>query len=120
MKRLLCTAWMTLACTVTEGPSPTTATWDEPAPTDELEAGRRVWLTTCKRCHATGQAGAPRLGDREAWRPRMAQGEPTLLRHALEGFEGPAGTEMPARGGNPKLGDAEVLGALHYMLSRSK
>lgn len=120
MMRHLCAACVLLGCTVSEAPSSETALWEERAPTEELERGRRVWLSTCKRCHGSGRAGAPRLGDRDAWRPRLAQGETLLLEHALGGFAGPAGTEMPARGGNPKLSDAEVHGALRYMLSKSE
>ena len=29
---------------------------------------------SCKVCHATGAAGAPKVGDAAAWEPRLAKG----------------------------------------------
>lgn len=98
-------------------PAPPEPLWERTAPSAALEAGRILWLANCKRCHGTGKAGSPRLGDGEAWRPRLAKGEQVLLERALSGFEGSSGGEMPPRGGNPNLTDAEVKQALGYMLS---
>ncbi|MBU0601378.1 MAG: c-type cytochrome [Gammaproteobacteria bacterium] len=81
-----------------------------------LQAGREVWLGTCRECHANSLSDAPQAKDRDAWRPRAAKGREALYRHALDGFEGPSGTEMPARGGNASLTDAEVKSAVDYML----
>jgi len=44
------------------------------------------WSRSCALCHVNGAGGAPRLGNAEEWRPRLAQGEETLLKHAIEGF----------------------------------
>lgn len=85
-------------------------------PLPGLEQGRRVWLGTCVGCHGDGLAGAPAVGDRGAWAPRLAKGRATLLRHALEGFFGPDSSMMPARGGNDTLSDRDVGAALDYML----
>ncbi len=85
-----------------------------------LQRGRIVWLETCKVCHATGLAGAPKIGNRQAWQARIAQGKPTLYQHALNGFMGSAGTEMPARGGNDALSDSEVKAAVDYMVAASQ
>ncbi|MDX5298970.1 MAG: c-type cytochrome, partial [Gammaproteobacteria bacterium] len=74
---------------------------------------------TCKVCHGPGLAGAPALGDADAWKPRIAQGQDVLTRHALTGFEGRAG-QMPARGGNDALSDADVAAAVRYMVARSQ
>lgn len=41
---------------------------------------------SCAFCHATGNAGAPLVGDVEAWTARVAAGEASLLRHTLEGL----------------------------------
>ena len=93
--------------------------WAESDPDPQIEAGRQVWLGTCVRCHAQGLAGAPPIGDRGAWAPRIAQGLPVLFEHALGGFEGPTGGAMPARGGNPDLNDEQVTAAVRFMVSRS-
>lgn len=86
----------------------------------ELQLGRALWLENCQACHASGLAGAPRIGDRVAWEPRIHQGLPTLFEHALKGFAGPSGTEMPARGGNAKLSDAAVKAAVRCMVGASE
>ena len=44
------------------------------------------WARSCALCHVRGEGGAPVLGDREAWAPRLAQGEDTLLQHTIEGL----------------------------------
>lgn len=86
----------------------------------ELKLGRAFWLENCQACHGTGLAGAPHIGDRIAWEPRISQGLPTLFEHALKGFAGPAGTEMPARGGHPNLDDMAVQLAVRYMVKASE
>jgi cytochrome c5 len=66
-------------------------------------------------CHAAGLAGAPKLGDKAAWQPRIAQGIPTLYAHALNGIR-----TMPARGGNTNLSDAEVKAAVDHLVAKAK
>ncbi len=48
---------------------------------------------SCVLCHVTGEAGAPRVADADAWRARAAKGEAVLLRHTLEGYN-----DMPPLG----------------------
>ncbi|MFC4622910.1 c-type cytochrome [Comamonas nitrativorans] len=80
--------------------------------------GKSIYGKTCAMCHAAGVAGAPKPGDKEAWGPRIAQGNDTMYKHALEGFTGDHGM-MPARGGNPKLTDEEVKAAVDFMVGQS-
>ncbi len=80
-----------------------------------LKQGRTIWLGTCKACHATGLADAPMVFDAEAWAPRLLKDRNTLYQHALNGFFGPMGTQMPPRGGNDALNDDEVRAAVDYM-----
>jgi len=47
--------------------------------------GQALYQKTCQACHATGVAGAPKLGDKEAWAPRIAQGMDTMLKNATTG-----------------------------------
>jgi cytochrome c len=74
----------------------------------------------CIVCHAPpGNAGAPPLGDVEAWAPRLAKGINTLHQHALEGFKGEKGF-MPPKGGRVDLSDGEITSAVDYILSQAK
>lgn len=68
-------------------------------------------------CHGAGVAGAPKVGDKAAWEPRVAQGKDTLYKHAIEGFSGQAGM-MPAKGGNPSLSDDQVKAAVDFLVSK--
>ena len=81
--------------------------------------GKKVYETTCNVCHGAGIAGAPKLGDKAAWAPRLAQGVNVLHQHAVQGFQGKAGV-MPPKGGNTALGDADVAAAVDYMAAAAK
>lgn len=85
----------------------------------QLAQGEQVYNSTCAACHATGVAGAPKLGDKAAWAPRIAQGEQVMFQHAKAGFQGKTGF-MPPKGGNPALTDEQLRAAIDYMVSKSK
>lgn len=78
--------------------------------TPEEKSGAEVVQASCAACHATGMLNAPKLGDKDQWAPRIAQGYETLVKHAIEGIRG-----MPARGGNADLTDDEVASAVAEM-----
>lgn len=77
--------------------------------------GKQVFDGTCTACHSTGVAGAPKLGDKTAWSPRIQQGVDTLVQHALQGKNA-----MPPKGGNASLSDAQVRAAVEFMVSQAK
>ena len=77
--------------------------------------GKGTYTSACFACHGTGAAGAPKLGDKAAWKNRITQGMATLNSHAIKGFKG-----MPAKGGNASLSDAAVKAAVDYMVKSSK
>jgi cytochrome c5 len=77
--------------------------------------GKLVYAQACAMCHAQGVAGAPRLGDKGAWQPRVASGKNALLASVLNGKGA-----MPAKGGNASLSDADVKAALDFILSEVK
>jgi len=81
--------------------------------------GKATYDSVCFACHATGAAGAPKVGDKAAWAPRIEKGLDTLKKHAINGFQGNSGV-MPAKGGRTDLSDADVGAAVEYMVSQSK
>ena len=81
--------------------------------------GKTIFDNLCKTCHEAGIAGAPKLGDPAAWKPRIAQGTATLIQHAISGFQGKTGI-MPPKGGNPALTDDQVQAAVHWMIAQVK
>lgn len=87
--------------------------WVEPASAKDLMAersGAQVVKEQCSKCHQEGVSGAPKIGDREAWRPRLTQGVDNLVRSAIHGHGG-----MPPRGGEADLTDSELRSAILYM-----
>jgi cytochrome c5 len=81
-------------------------------------SGQQVFAQVCKTCHETGLAGAPKVGDKAAWAPRIAEGENTLVQHAIAGYQGKTGV-MPPKGGNPDLTDDEVHRAVVYLADQA-
>lgn len=90
-----------------------------PAPVADNPAGKSAYNKTCALCHGAGVAGAPKVGDKADWGPRIAQGADTIYKHALEGFNGSKGA-MPAKGGAPSMSDDDVKAAVDYMVNLSK
>jgi len=86
-----------------------------PAAPTATPDGAHVYTVVCAMCHAAGLAGAPKYADKAAWKPRIAQGLPTLYEHAVKGIRA-----MPPKGGSASLSDAEVDAAVDYMVNHSK
>ncbi|MBL0122581.1 MAG: c-type cytochrome [Betaproteobacteria bacterium] len=96
----------------------TTAALSAPAAKASAEGsakGRGTYQTVCSPCHASGAAGAPKLGDAVAWGPRVGGGVSKLHISALKGKGA-----MPAKGGNPSLADADVRAAVDFMVAQVK
>lgn len=72
--------------------------------------GEGIVKTVCSACHETGVSGAPKMGDKAAWAPRIATGFDALLNSALKGKN-----LMPAKGGDTSLSDHELALAVTYM-----
>lgn len=84
-----------------------------------LALGKQTYDAACFICHTPGAAGAPKLGDSEAWAPRIEQGKEVLYDHALKGFMGKAGL-MPPKGGRVDLSDEQVKAAVSYMVDSAQ
>ena len=68
----------------------------------------------CAVCHGAGIAGAPKVGDKAAWAPRLAQGVDGLTASAIKGKGA-----MPPRGGS-QASDADMKALVTYMVNASK
>jgi cytochrome c5 len=88
------------------GPSST----DDPA--KPRVPGEQTYERFCISCHASGISGAPPIGNADAWRPRLAQGEALMLKHTRDGM--PSGG-MPPNGLCSACTDQDLLDAIHYM-----
>jgi cytochrome c5 len=77
-------------------------------------SGEQVVQAACIRCHETGASGAPKIGDKTAWSPRISQGVDAITKSAIRGHG-----NMPARGGLADLTDREVTNAILYMFGRA-
>lgn len=100
ISRRLRLAASTLACVVLAGchAAPTPLTPAQSAalhPADPALA--RLYDRSCRSCHTIRDSGAPLAGDHSQWDRRWEQGLPTLLQHAVAGFNAmPAGGQCPS------------------------
>ncbi len=87
------------------------------ASTDDAKksrSGEEIFNGICGTCHKTGIANAPKLGDKAAWEPRVANGLKGLMETASKGKGA-----MPARGGDPSITDAELKNVIVYMTGKA-
>ena len=75
--------------------------------------GEQIYATACVACHGSGAAGAPKIGDAAAWKPRLAIGLDGLLKSAIKGKGA-----MPPKGGSD-ASDSELAGAIVHMVNAS-
>lgn len=75
------------------------------------------YKTGCAACHDAGVAGAPKLGDKAAWAPRIKLGKDALYKSAISGKPG---TGMVAKGGAAQLSDADVKAIVDMMMAKAK
>lgn len=107
------------ASEVTEAPATEPAIEVADAPEMGAGRGKEVYDSACFVCHATGVAGAPKLGDVAGWAPRITQSVDTLYARAIKGFMGEAGL-MPPKGGRMDYSDDDVKAAVDYMVGASR
>jgi cytochrome c5 len=74
-----------------------------------------VYSASCSACHTSGAAGAPKLGDKQAWAPRIKSGSEVLYNSAIKGKKA-----MPPKGGNVSLSDEDVKAVVDYMVSKAE
>jgi cytochrome c5 len=78
-----------------------------------LKTGEQVFAAQCTTCHTAGLVGAPKLGDADAWGPRLKTGYDALLHSALAGKG-----NMGAQGGGDYT-DLEIGRAVVYMANKA-
>ena len=78
-----------------------------------LKTGEQVFAAQCTACHTAGLVGAPKLGDADAWGPRLKTGYDALLHSALAGKG-----QMGAQGGGD-YADLEIGRAVVYMANKA-
>lgn len=76
--------------------------------------GKLVYEEHCASCHAQGNGGAPKLGDQEVWKKRLANNMDVLIENTLKG------SHHPAKGGCEQCTTGEVIEAIKYIVSQSK
>jgi cytochrome c5 len=79
------------------------------------DVGVSVYNSKCIICHQSGVAGAPKLGDKAAWKPRIATGIDALLASAIKGKNA-----MPPKGTCVDCSDADLIAAIEFMISKSE
>ena len=83
---------------------------------DELAGDvMQKWSKSCALCHVTGVAGAPKIGETDVWRPRLAQGKATLLKHTIEGYN-----NMPPLGYCMSCEEEDFVALIDLMLGGTK
>jgi cytochrome c5 len=89
--------------------------WTEPVSRTAAtppRSGKEIVDAKCVGCHGTGVGGAPKIGDRNAWTPRVSKGLDTVVASAIHGHGA-----MPPRGGTADLTDVEIRSAVLYMFN---
>lgn len=75
--------------------------------------GQKVYQTYCHVCHKTGVANAPKLGDKNAWAPRIAKGTDVMFSSVIKGLNA-----MPPKGTCMTCSDEELRAAMEYMVEQ--
>jgi cytochrome c5 len=82
-----------------------------------VSANEANYKASCAACHDAGVSGAPKLGDKAAWAPRIAKGKDALYATAINGSK--ANPAMMPRGGS-KLDDAALKSVVDFMVSKAQ
>jgi cytochrome c5 len=80
----------------------------------KIRSGKEIYTAHCLACHSTGVAGAPKLGDKAAWKVRLGQGESALIASAMKGKGA-----MPPKGTCTDCSEDDLKRAIDYLLSEN-
>jgi len=74
---------------------------------------QELYQGACLACHASGVAGAPKLGDGAAWQARLGDGIDAMVTSAIKGKGA-----MPPKGGSA-YSDDQLRMVIEYILAES-
>ena len=88
----------------------------EPSAAGAARSGEEIVKAVCGACHVSGAAGAPKIGDKAAWAPRIKEGLKQLVAEATKGMKA-----MPPRGGLEAVPgyEVELARAIIFMTNQS-
>ena len=72
-----------------------------------------AYQQSCFACHASGAAGAPLLGDADAWAVRTEKGMEAVMSNVINGFNA-----MPAKGMCMDCSDADLKAIVDFMIAQ--
>ena len=84
-----------------------------------LRTGEELTKQVCAACHTPGAAGAPKIGDKADWAPRIKAGLAKLTEAAVKGITKNGAMVMPPKGGASDATDFEIARAIVYMVNQS-
>ena len=76
--------------------------------------GVQTYKAVCAVCHASGVANAPKVGDKNVWKPLLDEGQVILTAHGYVGVRA-----MPPKGGKPDLSIEQFAEAVNYIVNNS-
>ena len=101
------------AAQTTSQPEPVAAATAAPEPAAAEFDVAATYQMSCFACHGTGAAGAPVLGDQEAWAARMEKGIDAVMANVITGLNA-----MPAKGLCMTCSDDDLRALVDYMASQ--
>lgn len=76
--------------------------------------GMDIYNENCAVCHNDGKSGAPKISDKEVWKPLIAKNMDVLIENTMNG------NNHPKNGGCAQCTGNELIEAIKYMVSQSK
>ena len=73
-----------------------------------------VYDENCSVCHSKGNAGVPKIGDKKAWQPLIAQNMDVLIEHTING------AQHVKDGVCAHCSTGEIIAAIKYLVEQSK
>jgi len=77
-------------------------------------SGKDIYKENCSVCHAEGKLGAPKMGDKEQWKPLLEKNIDVLVESTIRG------EHHPKNGGCEHCTTGEIIDAIKYIVSQSK